>query len=167
MFKDEPALRALILYPMNALVNDQLGRLRALFGDPRIVELFMKWAGRPLASRATQAAPRMPGVRTSESDQRKLQPFEKYYVDTERLAKGEPSEQQEDALRLLRQLKARGKWPSKPDLAAWFGDKARQMARRQWRAQTSSHVTPRCGTRDAPGSSSRSAGSDGYQLLDA
>src|SRR5580704_3693560 len=27
------ALRAIILYPMNALVNDQLGRLRLLFGD--------------------------------------------------------------------------------------------------------------------------------------
>ncbi len=31
-----PALRALLLYPMNALVNDQLGRLRILIGDPRV-----------------------------------------------------------------------------------------------------------------------------------
>src|SRR5258706_5421492 len=30
-----PALRAVIMYPMNALVNDQLGRLRLLFGDNR------------------------------------------------------------------------------------------------------------------------------------
>jgi ATP-dependent helicase YprA (DUF1998 family) len=122
-FKDEPALRALILYPMNALVNDQLGRLRALFGDPRTVDLFMKWADRPPRfARYTSRTP-YAGVRTPESDQRKLQPFEKYYVDAERLAKGESSEQQEDALRLLSQLKARGKWPSKPNLAAWFGDK--------------------------------------------
>ena len=34
-FRDQAAVRALILYPMNALVNDQLGRLRSLFGDPR------------------------------------------------------------------------------------------------------------------------------------
>ena len=27
----QPAMRALLLYPMNALVNDQLGRLRAIF----------------------------------------------------------------------------------------------------------------------------------------
>jgi len=27
-FKNQSAVRALILYPMNALVNDQLGRLR-------------------------------------------------------------------------------------------------------------------------------------------
>ena len=37
-FGGQPAMRALILYPMNALVNDQLGRLRSLFGDPRLVE---------------------------------------------------------------------------------------------------------------------------------
>ena len=36
-FTDQAAMRALILYPMNALVNDQLGRLRAMFGDPRLV----------------------------------------------------------------------------------------------------------------------------------
>jgi ATP-dependent helicase YprA (DUF1998 family) len=46
-FRNQAAVRALILYPMNALVNDQLGRLRALFGDPRILRLFKSWAGRP------------------------------------------------------------------------------------------------------------------------
>ena len=33
-----PAVRALLLYPMNALVNDQLGRLRLMFGDDRVVQ---------------------------------------------------------------------------------------------------------------------------------
>ena len=46
-FREQAAIRALILYPMNALVNDQLGRLRSLFGDPRIVALFKEWAQRP------------------------------------------------------------------------------------------------------------------------
>ena len=46
-FGETPAVRAMVLYPMNALVNDQLGRLRLLFADPRIVERFMSWAGRP------------------------------------------------------------------------------------------------------------------------
>ena len=32
-FSNKSAVRALILYPMNALVNDQLGRLRSLFGE--------------------------------------------------------------------------------------------------------------------------------------
>ena len=44
---EQHAVRALLLYPMNALVNDQLGRLRAIFGDPRLVEMFAGWAGRP------------------------------------------------------------------------------------------------------------------------
>ena len=43
----QPAVGALVLYPMNALVNDQLGRLRAVLGDRRLVKLFMGWADRP------------------------------------------------------------------------------------------------------------------------
>jgi len=46
-FRNQPAVRAMLLYPMNALVNDQLGRLRSLFGDHRLVALFQKWAQRP------------------------------------------------------------------------------------------------------------------------
>ena len=34
IFGETPAVRAMVLYPMNALVNDQLGRLRLLFADP-------------------------------------------------------------------------------------------------------------------------------------
>lgn len=32
----QPAIRALLLYPMNALVNDQLARLRRVFADPAV-----------------------------------------------------------------------------------------------------------------------------------
>src|SRR5205807_10030155 len=42
-----PSLRGILLYPMNALVNDQLGRLRLLFGDPRVAGLFKEWSQRP------------------------------------------------------------------------------------------------------------------------
>jgi hypothetical protein len=48
-FRDFSAVRAIVLYPMNALVNDQLGRLRLLFGHPSVVSMFETWAG---ASRA-------------------------------------------------------------------------------------------------------------------
>src|SRR5688572_2593708 len=41
------AIRALLLYPMNALVNDQLGRLRTLFGSTAVREWFTCAAGRP------------------------------------------------------------------------------------------------------------------------
>jgi len=46
-FGSQAAVRALVLYPMNALVNDQLGRIRLLFGDERISGYFKELAGRP------------------------------------------------------------------------------------------------------------------------
>jgi ATP-dependent helicase YprA (DUF1998 family) len=122
-FRDQPALRALILYPMNALVNDQLGRLRSLFGDPRIVSLFKGWTQRPPRfARYTSRTP-YAGIRTREKDSRKLHAFDDFYVEIERQALVDPSEEQQQALALLEQLKARGKWPAKPSLARWFGDK--------------------------------------------
>ena len=121
---DTSAIRALILYPMNALVNDQLGRLRAMFGDPRISKAFKGWAGRPPRfARYTSRTP-YAGIRDRKKDGTKLKPFEKFYVDIQRQANGEPSEYQALAQRLLDQLHERGKWPSKPDLVAWYGEKS-------------------------------------------
>ncbi|HXY99027.1 MAG TPA: DEAD/DEAH box helicase [Stellaceae bacterium] len=120
-FASQTAVRALILYPMNALVNDQLGRLRALFGDRRLVELFKKWTGRPPRfARYTSRTP-YAGVRTSKKDSVKLKAFEEFYVDIQRRAAGPETDEQTQAADLLRQLKERGKWPAKPDLVAWFG----------------------------------------------
>src|SRR6185312_2447338 len=122
-FRDRSAVRALILYPMNALVNDQLGRLRSLLGDPRTVRLFKGWAGRPPRfARYTSRTP-YAGIRTREKDSRKLKAFDDFYVEIQRQALGPESEEQEQALKLLQQLRARGKWPAKPDLIAWFGEK--------------------------------------------
>jgi ATP-dependent helicase YprA (DUF1998 family) len=122
-FRDQPAIRSLILYPMNALVNDQLGRLRSLFGDRRIVSLFRQWAQRPPRfARYTSRTP-YAGIRTRDKDSRKLRAFDDFYVEIQRQARGPASEEQEQAQTLLNQLKARGKWPAKPDLPAWFGEK--------------------------------------------
>ena len=122
-FRDQLAMRALVLYPMNALVNDQLGRLRSLFGDPRIVGLFKNWAGRPPRfARYTSRTP-YAGLRTREKDSRKLRAFDEFYVEIQRRARLDDAEEQAAPQRLLQQLKARGKWPAKPDLVAWFGDK--------------------------------------------
>jgi ATP-dependent helicase YprA (DUF1998 family) len=122
-FAEQAGMRALILYPMNALVNDQLGRLRSLFSDPRVTSRFKSWAGRPPRfARYTSRTP-YAGIRTSEKDSQKLAGFESFYVSLLRRAEdGEPEEKVE-AQRLLRDLKERGKWPAKPDLAAWFGQK--------------------------------------------
>jgi hypothetical protein len=122
-FADQPAVRALVLYPMNALVNDQLGRLRSMFGDPRVVETFKKWAGRPPRfARYTSRTP-YAGVRSSKKDSNRLSSFDDFYVDIERQAGGAKSDEQQQASRLLQQLKEKGKWPAKPDLALWFGEK--------------------------------------------
>ena len=119
----QASMRALILYPMNALVNDQLGRLRSLFGDPRIVKLFNKWAGRPPRfARYTSRTP-YAGVRTVKKDSRKLKSFDEFYADIQRRAQSGEPEEQENAQRLLQDLKRHGKWPAKPDLVAWLGEK--------------------------------------------
>jgi ATP-dependent helicase YprA (DUF1998 family) len=120
---EQPAMRALVLYPMNALVNDQLGRLRALFGDPRIAKLFKRWAGRPPRfARYTSRTP-YAGVRTSEKDSVKLKAFDDFYAEIERKAQGLSSDDEADAQRLLDALRERGKWPAKPTLSEWYGEK--------------------------------------------
>ena len=116
-------MRALVLYPMNALVNDQLGRLRGLFGDPRIVELFESWSARPPRfARYTSRTP-YAGVRTAKKDTSRLKSFDEFYADIERRSRSHDSEEREKAQRLLSELKEHGKWPAKPDLAAWLGAK--------------------------------------------
>ena len=122
-FGATPAMRALVLYPMNALVNDQLGRMRTIFGDPRLVALFKSWSGRPPRfARYTSRTP-YAGVRSSKKDGKKLQSFEEFYVDIERRANGDDEELRAPALDLLKALTDRGKWPAKPSLADWFGQK--------------------------------------------
>lgn len=113
-FAAQPAVRALVLYPMNALVNDQLGRIRLLLGDERISGFFKDLTGRPARFARYTSRTLYPGVRKSEKDSVRLKPIGDYYVD--KLA--DPAEKQ-----LVAQLQERGKWPAKPDLAAWYGKK--------------------------------------------
>mgnify|MGYP003625687214 CR=1 FL=1 len=130
-FAQEPAMRALVLYPMNALVNDQLGRLRALLGDPRLVETFKSWCGRPPRfARYTSRTP-YAGVRTSRKDGQRLQSFDDFYVDVLRRTDSADLEEKTQAETLLKALKEKGKWPAKPNLAAWFGQKGSDWRDRQ------------------------------------
>ena len=125
-FARQPAMRALVLYPMNALVNDQLGRLRGLFGDPRMVSLFKTWAGRPPRfGRYTSRTP-YAGVRTARKDSTKYRAFDEFYVDIERKSHDPNADGHAESRRLRQALKERGKWPAKPDLRAWLGEKGRR-----------------------------------------
>ncbi len=121
-FGTTPAVRAMVLYPMNALVNDQLGRLRFLFGDPRIIEKFTEWSGRPARFARYTSRTLYPGIRTKEKDQARLTPIEKYVRDLE-CAQDPGSPKREEKQTLVRELKKRGKWPVKPDLIGWYGEK--------------------------------------------
>ncbi|EMB16040.1 DEAD/DEAH box helicase [Rhodopirellula europaea] len=117
------AVRALLLYPMNALVNDQLSRLRRLFGAPTTRDWFKQHGGRPVKfGRYTSRTP-FPGVIPDDTKRisQKLSGL-KFFADLERRA----ADGKEDAIELLAAMRAMGKWPAKdvdndPGLARWLG----------------------------------------------
>ncbi|TWU10520.1 DEAD/DEAH box helicase [Allorhodopirellula heiligendammensis] len=117
------AVRALLLYPMNALVNDQLSRLRRLFGAPTTRDWFKQHGGRPVKfGRYTSRTP-FPGVIPDDTKRisQKLAGL-RFYVDLERRA----ADGVQDAIELLGAMRAMGKWPAKdigndPGLARWLG----------------------------------------------
>lgn len=112
-----PGCRALLLYPMNALVNDQLSRIRRLFGDERVAQILGKGRGRPVRFGSYTSRTPYPGTRTAAKDKKHVAPlFEDFYLkyadDPEKVA----------------QLKEKGKWPSK-DLVAFYGADKREYRR--------------------------------------
>ncbi|MYK90683.1 MAG: DUF1998 domain-containing protein [Synechococcus sp. SB0669_bin_8] len=116
-----PAIRALLLYPMNALVNDQLGRLRLMLGDERVREFFRSGGGRPARFARYTSRTLYPGVRSAKKDQRRLAPIKQFYIDLlDRAADADPDTASR-AQRLKSELEKRGKWPAKADIRAWYG----------------------------------------------
>lgn len=116
-----PAVRALVLYPMNALVNDQLGRLRLLLGDDRVTSQFDDWAHRPVRFARYTSRTLYPGVRTAKKDALKLKSISKYYIALLDEAASDGSPRQARSQQLIKELQSRGKWPAKPDLKTWYG----------------------------------------------
>lgn len=105
-------VRALLLYPMNALVSDQTARLRRLLGDERLANLMEeRWGRHARFGMYTSRTP-YPGVRTGKKDERHLDALLGYY---ERL---ETSTRPEDMV-LVAELKKRGRWPAK-DVVRFF-----------------------------------------------
>lgn len=126
-----PAVRAMILYPMNALVNDQLGRLRLLLGDPRVSTQFMAWAGRPARFARYTSRALYPGIRTRERDDRRLKAIEEFYVHIHDRAEDPSAQWHKEAKDLRSQLAARGKWPAKPNIRDWWGAPNRRWKDRE------------------------------------
>jgi Lhr-like helicase len=120
-FLKHNAVRTMVLYPMNALVNDQLGRLRLLFGSEKLSKQFEKWAGRPARFARYTSRTLYPGVRDAKKDADRLAPIGKYYVRHLQEAANPNSPGYKMSKALIEELQARGKWPAKPDLLAWYG----------------------------------------------
>ena len=96
----KPGCRALLLYPMNALVNDQISRLRRLMGQQDVAEqLRGKRLGRATFGMYTSRTP-YPGVTSRARDQSRLLPLlQKAFLDLPQQAK--------------ERLNREGKWPVK------------------------------------------------------
>ena len=120
------AVRALLIYPMNALVNDQLGRLRVLFGDPNVVRWFSDHGGRPMkfaryTGRTLYAGRRLEDTR--KHWERLKEPLE-FYTNLEHQATTNI-----EIRNLIGELRRRGKWPAKPPttldaedgVSSWLG----------------------------------------------
>ena len=105
-----PGFRALLLYPMNALVNDQLGRVRRIFGDERVANLMRAGRGRPVRFGSYTSRTPYPGERSGVKDSQYIRPmFESFYSTY--LAPGRADD--------LEEFKAKGRWPSK-DLVRFY-----------------------------------------------
>ncbi len=133
-FQKHQAMRALVLYPMNALVNDQLGRLRTLFGDPRTIAMFENWAKRPvLFARYTSRTP-YAGLRSAKRDGNRLASIGDFFGEIEeakrRFEQHGVGDEDERAAELFATLQKRGKWPAKESVADWLGRAPTPWAKR-------------------------------------
>ena len=109
-----PGVRVLILYPMNALVNDQLARLRLLLGEPAVAQRFtVTAAGRSARFGMYTGRTPYPGPRNSSRDTERVKPILDYYLNLD-----------DDLTQRLRRL---GRYPAK-DLQAFA---ARHLAERR------------------------------------
>ena len=105
------AVRALILYPMNALVSDQMTRLRKLFGDERLKIMFQEQSGRNVQFGMYTSRTPYAGEQSASKDRYQLNDILNYY-----------SKLEETQLDKVEQMKERGKWPAK-DLQAFKNSK--------------------------------------------
>ncbi|MGV5493762.1 DEAD/DEAH box helicase [Pseudomonas sp. XP2] len=105
-----PGCRAMLLYPMNALVNDQLARIRRIFGDTDAAGILRQDRPFPIRFGSYTGRTPYPGKRDSGRDERFIKPlFEQFYQKVAKI----PSVQGE--------LARIGRWPSK-DLVGFYDD---------------------------------------------
>jgi ATP-dependent helicase YprA (DUF1998 family) len=126
-------VRALLLYPMNALVNDQLGRLRVLFGANVVARWFTDCGGRPMKFARYTGRTLYPGRRkedTAKHWSRLKGPLE-FFTKLEDRAASDAA-----ARALIADLRKRGKWPAKPSSSLDKEDGvSRWLGKGKWKNQ--------------------------------
>lgn len=105
------AVRALVLYPMNALVSDQMTRLRRLFGDNHVKQKFNDVANRNVQFGMYTSRTPYAGAHSASKDRYQLNDILNYYT---RLEETMPDRVEE--------MVERGKWPAK-DLQSFRNSK--------------------------------------------
>lgn len=107
--------RAIILYPMNALVSDQLSRLRRLFGNDSGSQQLKSYFGRYVQFGMYTSRTPYHGQYNVDKNDRVIKPIINYYYN---LQETNPS--------LFNELKSRGKIPSK-DLRGFYNIRNRNL----------------------------------------
>lgn len=106
-----PGCRAILLYPMNALVNDQNARIRRLVGNVEASETISGARGRPVRFGTYTGRTPYPGIRSAARDTARIEPlFERYYL---KLLKS-PAK--------VSELEKIGQWPAKDMLKFYSAD---------------------------------------------
>jgi ATP-dependent helicase YprA (DUF1998 family) len=132
-----PGIRALLLYPMNALVNDQLSRIRRLVGSARASAIISGHRPLPIRFASYTGRTPYPGPRSSSRDTERIEPlFEDFYLPI--LA--DPQKEQ--------QLRAIGQLPEK-DLARFFAKQFEEMQRTRSGPRRRRHWERRLLTQDS------------------
>lgn len=111
--RDMSGCRAILLYPMNALVNDQVSRIRRLLGNPTVSSSVSHGRNRPVRFGSYTGRTTYPGARSSAKDTQNIEPlFEEFY---------KPVQQNKNFEQLHAQLESMGRWPSK-DLVGFYNE---------------------------------------------
>lgn len=100
-------IRAMVLYPLNALVNDQLARMRQLLGDENVAKTFRESSGtnrHPVFGMYTGRTT-YPGKKNNTRDDERVAPILEYYLNLNP--------------KLKQVLMEKGKYPAK-DLEAFY-----------------------------------------------
>ena len=79
-FGESSAVRAMVLYPMNALVNDQLDVSPIVARRSACRPTLRRLVRRPARFARYTSRTLYPGVRDKDKDQDRLKPIGKYYV---------------------------------------------------------------------------------------